>query len=355
MVATFAASRAVASTLSSGAAPVTATLEPDAPLPVVEVTRAAEAHVAGPETVELAARVSSIAWNAERVMQAVVAALASADPEASFDAVELTLVLPPDGDERSYWHTAPPAPFAFAQKRRRDELHAKDLYGRLSLLTKLHLEWLNAAMRAQNPLSVSNVIMSNPLQAVPDDVFTQVADREGVNVAAPLEHLANGQPLQDWAAVANARDSVLNALDGQTPAFTFTDEQTAERASFLSGIAEAQQELREHLQQQAAASIDPTLQQVRTILQVPDPPNDTPNVQSNEPSRRALVGAMGVGMAMLQPLLQRVRVACVGVERVASDKSCQDAIKGLGGVFAQCAAVRLSEACLLTAAHMYAQ
>lgn len=355
MVATFAASRAVASALPSGAAPVTATLEPDAPLPVVEVTRAAEAHVAGPETVEFAARVSSIAWNAERVMQAVVAALASADPEAPFDAVELTLVLPPNGDERSYWHTAPPAPFAIAQERRRDELHAKDLYGRLSLLTKLHLEWLNAAVRTQRTDIVNDVLLGEPAGAITDD-FTRVAGKVGVGLAAPLEYLANGQPLQDWIAVANTRDRVLNVLGSdQNPAFTFTDEQAAQRASFLSGIAEAQEELREHLQQQAAASIDPTLQQVRTILQVPDPPNDAPNVQSNEPSRRALVGAMGVGMAMLQPLLQRVRVACVGVERVASDKSCQDAIKGLGGVFAQCAAVRLSEACLLTAAHMYAQ
>lgn len=355
VVATFAASRAVAGALPNGAAPVAATVPTDAPLPVVEVTRAAEAHVSGPETVALAARVSSIAWNAERVMQAVVAALASADPGAPFDAVELTLELPPDGDERSYWHSAPPAPFAIAQKRRRDELHAKDLYGRLSLLTKLHLEWLNTAMRAQDSVSVSDVIMSNPLQAVPFNVYTLVAAREGVNLATPLEYLATGQPLQDWVAVANARDSVLNALsNGQTPAFTFTDEQAAERASFLRGIAEAQEELHEHLKQQTAVSTDATLQQVRTILQVPAPPNDAPNAQSNEPSRRALVGAMGVGMAMLQPLLQTVRVACAGVERVASDRSCQGAIQGLEAVFAQCAAVRLSEACLLTAAHMYA-
>ena len=355
VVATFAASRAVASALPSGAAPAGATVGTDAPLPVVEVTRAAEAHVAGPETVELAARVSSIAWNAERVMQAVVAALASADPGAPFDAVVLTLELPPDGDERSYWHSAPPAPFAIAQKRRRDELHAKDLYGRLSLLTKLHLDWLNTAMRAQNAFDVSDVLMTGAMQSVPDDVFTQVANRENLNIAAPLENLANGQPLQDWVAVANARDSVLNALNsGQTPAFTFTNEQAAERASFRSGIAEAQEELRKHLQQQTAASTDPTLQRVWTILQVPDPPNDASNAQSNEPSRRALVGAVGVGMAMLLPLLQNVRVSCAGVERVASDRSCQDAIQGLVGVFAQCAAVRLSEACLLTAAHMHA-
>jgi len=355
VVATFAASRAVAGAPPSGAAPAGAAVEEDAPLPVVEVTRAAEAHVAGPETVELAARVSSIAWNAERVMQAVVAALASADPGAPFDAVELTLELPPDGDERSYWHSAPPAPFAIAQKRRRDELHAKDLYGRLSLLTKLHLDWLNTAVRAQRADVVNDVLLGEPAGAITDD-FTRVAGKVRVDLAAPLEYLANGQPLQDWVDVAKARDRVLNALGSdQNPAFTFTDEQAAERASFLSGIAETQEELREHLQQQAAASTDPTLQQVRTILQVPDPPNDAPNAQSNEPSRRALVGAMGVGMAMLQPLLQGVRVACAGVERVASDRSCQGAIQGLEAVFAQCAAVRLSEACLLTAAHMYAR
>jgi len=354
MVATFAASRAVVGALPSGATPLGTAVGADTPLPVVEVTRAAEAHVSTPETAKLAARVSSIAWNAERVMQAVVAALASADPSTPFDAVEITLELPPDGDERSYWHSVHPAPFAIAQKRRHDELHAKDLYGRLSLLTKLHLDWLNAAMRTQNAFDVSDVLMTGAMQSVPDDVFTQVANRKTLNIAAPLANLANRQPLQDWTAVANARDSVLDALGSdQTPAFTFTDEQAAERASFLNGIADAQRELRAHLRQQTAASTDPTLQKVRTILQVPDPPDSAPNVQSNEPSRRALVGAMGVGMAMLVPLLQNVRVSCAGVERVASDRTCRDAIQGLVGVFTQCAAVRLSEACLLTAAHVH--
>ena len=84
--------------------------------------KAAEAHLQGEDAARLSSDVCAIAWNAERVMQAVIAALASASygPNAH-DGLTLRLVLPDKGDEPSVWFTRPNNPMAIAQKRKYSE------------------------------------------------------------------------------------------------------------------------------------------------------------------------------------------------------------------------------------------
>ena len=69
---------------------------------------------------------------------------------------------------------------------------------------------------------------------------------------------------------------------------------------------------------------------------------------SNEASRRALVGALGVGVAMLRPLLAELPVTCEAVDGAGDDaESLALGADGATSAFAKCAAVRLSEACLV--------
>ena len=83
---------------------------------------AAEAHLQGEDATRLSSDVCAIAWNAERVMQAVIAALASAsDGPNAHDGLTLRLVLPDKGDEPSVWFTRPNNPMAIAQKRKYSE------------------------------------------------------------------------------------------------------------------------------------------------------------------------------------------------------------------------------------------
>ena len=317
--------------------------------PVVEVTRAAEAGGGDAENdaraVAMAARVSSTAWNAERVVQAVVAALASAAIGEEFDAVELTLELPPDGDERSYWYSVPVA-FRRQQRQHRDELHAYRLCRYLDLLLKLLTKVLDQIFR----------------QVQQFDLSTQAA-RSGVDLAA--------RPNQDWVAAATEREGLLNTADpaDNVPVrtkLTNTPNQRGDDAlrgltygeasqivsDLMSAVVPAQSQLELYLNERPIASKNAYVVRAQTVLQIA-PPADARAATSNEASRRALVGALGVGMAMLVPLLQDVRVECAGVtERNRNDGDVKPAMARAVDAFGKCAAVRLSEACLVVSEHV---
>ena len=115
------------------------------------VARAAEAHVCSKESVRVASQVSSLAWNAERVVQAVVASLASAELGQEFDAVALTLTLPPDSDERSYWYSAATQPVCgHAEAERLQPRGEPPSWTQLQLLTLQLVGLLEAAVPLQS-------------------------------------------------------------------------------------------------------------------------------------------------------------------------------------------------------------
>ena len=84
----------------------------------------AVAHVRSGTTTQLASEVASIAWNAERIVQAVTAALASGNDADDDDPttppmVVLSLRHPPDDLGSQAWYKKPDHPMMLAQKRRK--------------------------------------------------------------------------------------------------------------------------------------------------------------------------------------------------------------------------------------------
>jgi len=288
----------------------------------------------GKANVHLSACVSSVAWNAERVVQAVVAALASADADNPFDAIELALELPPDGAQRSHWYSKPPAPFRTTQTQRWHEVFALAQIARMDMHVSSHEAQLRDAIyRLEQKNAMSNTVglLNAALQAAKD-----------------------GSEGKDWATRAKEHDVVLDAPNdaGEPWRSDLDDAVQKGLADYLDKIATLQTELKAVMEQGPIASQDPRVASTRDLLKVqlaePAPEEDA----SDETSRRALVGALGLGMAMLVPLLQDVRVWCAPVAFPKGDGESRTAMSRLADAFRQCEAVRLSEACLLVSQHV---
>ena len=342
----YAASRAPVPVDAKAAPPAAAAAAATA-LPVAEVTRAAEASGDAKDdarAVAMAARVSSTAWNAERVVQAVVAALASAAIGEEFDAVELTLELPPDGIERSYWYTESPDPFRMQQGQHARRMEASRLCRHLNMISEQHLgllDWIFTRTWA------AGTLWGQP----------------GIDRELP--------PDKDWLEVARMRDQVLDVPDPTTSPPTirqkllapgplasratvdeFADLEKRARAIFPL-IAKAQEELKALLERGPIVGSSKDIDKARRVLKAAPPPSPKRLVASNEASRRALIGSLGLGMAMLVPLLQDVRVECAGVaERNRNDADVKPAVMRVVDAFGACEAVRLSEACLVVSEHV---
>ena len=336
---TYAASRAPTLT---GAAP-SARTPVATPLPVAEVKRAAEASGDAEDdarAVAMAARVSSTAWNAERVVQAVAAALASASIGEEFDAVELTLVLPPDGNERSYWYSESPDPFRMQQGQMRRRVEALRLCRHLNLISEQHLgllDWIFT--KTQTP----GALWGQP----------------GIDRELP--------PDKDWLEVARMRDQVLDVPDPTTnpstvrqtllapglgaPAEEYAELEKRTRAIFPL-ITKAQNELKALLERGPIVGTSADIAKARRVLKAAPPPTAKRLAVSNEASRRALIGSLGLGIGMLVPLLQDVRVACASVELHEGDGDCKPAVARVVDAFGACEAVRLSEACLVVSQYV---
>ena len=301
-------------------------------LAVADVDAAAKGT--GETYLQLSACVSSIAWNAERVVQAVVAALASADSDASFDAIEIALELPPDGAQRSHWYAKPTAPFRTTQKQRwREELTLATI-ARLDLYVNNQLVTLRDAIyELEQKNAMSNAV--GQLNAALKAVQANEADK-------------------DWATRAKAHDAVLDALNdaGAPWRSDLDDAEQNVLAKQVATIASTQAALVALLE--IVAGTDQRIGGAQKLLQVV--PRGVPVLEAegtgDETSRRALVGALGLGMAMLAPLLQGVRVSCAPVAFPKGDGEYQTAMSRVVDAFRQCEAVRLSEACLLVSQHV---
>jgi len=303
-----------------------------APLTVAEVKRAAKAQSNDQQAVALAACVSSVAWNAERVMQAVIAALASANTGEVFDAVELTLELPPNGDERSYWYSAWPDPFRVQQERHKHRMTAVRLCGYLNLLSEQHL-----------------ALLDNIFTTIQEFDLQYAADETGVSIAMSDN--------KDWVEVAKERDSLLDSHTLNEPtvrqklAGSHNDARAEKVVEILQLINNGQVQLEEHLNKWPIVNPSADIMKAQQVLKVTQPGRARAPT-SNEASRRALVGALGVGMAMLAPLLKDLHVSCASVVLDQSDGDCTVAIERVVAAFGRCTAVRLSEACLVASQHM---
>lgn len=328
---TYTASRAPESDPPSAPVAPPSAVKPTA-LAVSDVDAAAKGT--GETYLELSACVSSIAWNAERVVQAVVAALASADPDASFDAIEIALELPPDGTQRSHWYSKPAAPFRTTQKQRWREEFTLATIERLDLYVNNQLVTLRDAIyELEQKNAMSNAVGQ---------------------LDAALKTIQSNEADKDWVTRAKAHDAVLDALnDAGQPWRSGLDAAIQQSlVTFVAKIASTQATLVELLE--VVAGANKRIGRARGLLQVVPRSVPVPEGEDtgDETSRRALVGALGLGMAMLAPLLQGVRVSCAPVASPKGDRECQTAMSRVADAFRQCEAVRLSEACLLVSQHV---
>ena len=339
---TYAASRVAAlpAAAPTVASPMVADTEATAAALVADAKRAAGALIDDQRAVEMAARVSSTAWNAERVVQAVVAAVATTAIGEEFDAIELTLELPPDGDERSYWYSALPDPFRVQQRQHKHRMEASRLCGYLNQLIEQQKERLDLVL-----------------------THIQMIDLEelGKRVGVPVDFLPPGK---DWLEVAKMRDALLDTADPSDPSRTVRQkiyappvDQTLvdlakELSDILARVDQGQIQLKAHLDRWYIVNPSADVRKAQRLLKAAARPAASRVVTSNEASRCALVGALGVGMAMLAPLLEDLSIACASVTLNQDDKNCAPAIQRAADAFQKCTAVRLSEACLVVSEHV---
>ena len=315
---------------------------------------AAKAHVRSEATVELAAAVASLAWNAERVVQAVMAALASADTD-DFGVVELSLTVPPDDRDSSPWYTAPENPIARAQKermaKRRVDINEKVLGMVAEYYGKRVAELVDEIVRA----------------ALGDwDKKHEGAAKVFKTAQSKFEKRSSQD---DWHALANATQDALEKLltdetlrfyaDGLKEETSYMPEPPESAAAKAKFVASAQ-ERRASLQGQVG-----TIKRVQGRLRDAqraagsDDADDADDADETKKvgqarQRHALVGALGVGMAMLAPLVgDALALRCGTIDAPGTDTTRDaDADDAVRAAFAARVPLRLSEACLVVHSRM---
>ena len=320
---------------------------------VADAARAASAHVCSAETSSLALAVSSIAWNAERVVQAVVAALASADDESAYDAVELTFEMPRTDTRTSHLYTKPPNPLALAQTALKLQQHVVMWDAIRKGTLERQRELIDAALKKSRELDPTKSVLGDA--AHPERVMWEAI------VETPV---LDPDEQQDFAKRKEAflslfSDEVLGEL---TTVYVDAQFATVEMYAWATGDENplpSDDDVRKKAIMGVAKLVDcvsevEALQpphfyfppEWRAVAPVPPLPRD-PTDQAHP-----LLAALGVGMALLAPQLEPLPVTCRAVRPAAALNKAIDAMIGLTGSFENCAAVRLSEACLLASRHV---
>jgi len=287
---------------------------------VATATAAAMSHLRGADATLMASDVCSIAWNAERVMQAVIAAMASAPDD--HDAVVLSFVHPEDDRKQSLWHTRPKNPITMKKKEKYN--------GRRAVITNVGLPYLftthHSEVKAlQNQLIEYSMwktwfgtVAFNTIRQNLQDIETQL--RDGPN------QTGRSEKLESWdRALADIRQKF-----DKNAGFKIENKPTIKVA-----LDRIQAQLR------VIKDYDKRWQQYESGLQGPGAQLQQGN-RYQARVRNALVGALGVGMGMLAPLLGNVRVTCDEV-----DLEDDELPVTLQAAFGECEAMRLSEACLV--------
>jgi hypothetical protein len=347
--------------------------------------KAAKAHERSEATTRTAAEVASVAWNAERVVQAVVAALASADG-ADFDAIEVSLALPPDDRGSSPWYKRPHNPMALAEKRRKktrfvdiDALLLAMLFKHYALsvdalIDALQVEVKDERVFAGAPNFDAYKTKRDAMGSWKKDLaagspkWNELVDATQVTLAALLtdgviNELVDKAIEQEIAALdndylftADYEDSLnylvilekarLESNENRGPR---KDARKAERDSLAqqaTDIGRVQGRLKEQLELQQAT--DAEYADFRRVLEVPDPDAAPPDPE-NARQHKVLVGALGLGMAMLIPLVDGAApLRCSRItEPTPPIRGTWDASAALAEAFGEGGALRLSEACLV--------
>jgi len=255
----------------------------------------ADAHQCNRNTLEMAHEVSSIAWNAERVVQCVVAALASARGVNDIDTVCIELTIPHHAEYLETWYNKRPQQT-------------------LDTARGAHKE---SQTETQNALLSKNRA-SEELKQLEDALRAKKAELKadaGLTIGIDDEHP------DDDNAVKKLGDEIT-------------------KATRASGLAEVEHMKAAQKEREAKASA----KEAQTANEEAE--------ASTKRSQRLLLGSVGVGIAMLSALVGSANVHVKLVKVEATPEGMTEDHNGINldkirKQYAQCAAVRLSEACLL--------
>lgn len=296
---------------------------------------AASAHVFSAETSRLALGVSAIAWNAERVVQAVVAALASADDDTVYDTVAVALVLPQNGTRASHWYTRPPNPMAIAQRTRR-QAHVR----------RMHRVMIMGAITKQHRLMAAAIKCANDIN---ETLINAAYDNVGRDLEIIKSQPESGAKIEYFKEKQKSFSVVFgpNMLTRMPAAILAADE----RVNAPYDNIDVQSPVgAQGLDNQVVLEFEAAVVAVENLEcpDVPDVPDLAIAAQTTPANDAAdqiqpLVAALGVGMALLAPQVQPVTVRC----RSVGSSVRGDSISALVETFSNCSSLRLSEACLL--------
>ena len=336
-----------------------------------DVSSAAKAHRRGKTAAQLAADVCSIAWNAERVMQAVVVALASANPSDTHGGIVLSLVLPYDDNEQSVWFIRPPNPLALKQQ----EMYTKRFMTRADMqvqyFDRSHRYW------ARKLISTLGEITKNAFKSK----FVDGVDVEELlkQKVAAIEKLGTDSPTKTLLDRAEGRNSALSAITPKLLEDSIDWEKIEREETDALGVGDHsttnpmnarnshEAVVRNHLADLTAYLAIAEKQFVwldhaykiwnkgATDANKESPTTETDNAHA-ERVRAGLVCALGVGMGMLSPLLGKAATLHVdAIQEEDAKGGLRDWNKGnthassLEVAFGKCRAMRMSEACLVVA------
>lgn len=267
----------------------------------------AKEHICNAATLEMAHEVSSIAWNAERVVQCVVAALASANlnEDAINGIICIDLQLPSYVEYRESWYNRRANQATDSFRRRRNETKLAYTNSRLALMRVKSI----AAERKSAEEELGKV-----REALKNIQFDPTKKEE----AAVLKAQAEVQ--EALTKRLEAEDQQLQTLYGTTKALG----RSTNIAGWRCALAHEQLEL---AKRRLASEAEVAAYRAKQML----------------------LGAVGIGMAMVSKLVSPMRVRLRALLLHEEDNAPYETPWALIRVhrrFASCEAVRLSEACV---------
>ena len=335
-----------------------------------DAARAAASHRSSAESSSLALRVSSLAWNAERVVQAVVAALASADEQVDYNALSLTLVLPQSDARATHWYNKPSNPMATAQRTRDAER-----------TTKLHDAMLKVGASQQSAAIEALLAHLRKFESTEGPLGTQERTVLLATINRPKDANESDYDVIERRRVAFETlfdDALLEELrsSGQAAYDAFVAENPEPDRLLLSEIAYNSRKARHDAQKAAylvgnSDNVEKLIVLVSAVgelrlseyhgrvdaarrAQQASAADGSGPASTTDERNRALVAALGVGMAMLTPQVAGLSVECRAIEPAdQAELASVGLVDALATTFANCEAVRLGEACLVASGVVY--
>ena len=279
----------------------------------------ASRHLCDARTLDMTHEVSSLAWNAERVLQSIIAALASArDVNDAMKVIAIDMYLPSFKDYAQSWYNQ-------RVNEKTDKLQLA--YNRANLAHE------NAKRNKRYEESILDELETKKKQI--DELDNKVAADNKKGTADPNEASILKQAERAYEALKKKRVAILKSYSLAPSGDSKRDNQ------LLLNHLDEQVKQREKGEEEAMKE----LKAAKTSLE-----HDAREAEHR--ASRMLIGAVGIGMAMASAIVFPMRVY---LRRLDIDKHNELGI--MEGVdkadakvakkFESCEAVRLSEACLV--------